>query len=236
MKHKPVVFLTGTHSDTIDSDLPLDLWWTPVIKTRELSLDHELFNQSYDWIIFTSRNAVEYMAGYLEKLDVSNVASIGSKTSETLKQFDFTPDFESDVFSQEGFIDKFPVHRGLNILYPASKKRRPKLEDYLKEAQCNVKAIDLYEPVENEAAIEYLFENLHKADALVFSSPSGVRAVFDSPLMNDGYLELLRQTRIVSIGPVTADVVVKYGFDTSHPNTYTNKETIKLLCKLLEVS
>lgn len=236
MKRKPVVFITGTHSDALNDNNMLDLWWLPVIKTEILSFDKIVLKESFDWIIFTSRNAVEYFVPFMDRVKVKNIASIGSKTSHELKTHDIEPNFESEVFSQEGFIDKFPVEKGLKILYPASQNRRPKLENYLRGKACDVTSIDLYRPVDNIESIHYLFDNLHRADALTFASPSAVRAIMENPLMTDEMREILNDKILVCIGPVTNSVLESYGFKSSYPDVHTNEETIKLLCKLLEVS
>lgn len=236
MKYKPTVFVTGTHSDAVNDNTGLDLWWIPVIKTEPLLFDEHLLAEAFDWIIFTSRNAVEYMEPYLDRVAYKQVASIGTKTSDTLRSHGVEPDFECDVFSQEGFIDKFPVEKHLRVLYPASKNRRPKLESYLIEQHCHVSTIDLYQPTTSDESIDYLLTHLYRADALTFASPSAVHAVMNHHNMNDEQHQLLSKKLIVSIGPVTALVVEQYGLTTTYPETYTNKETIKLLCKLLEVS
>lgn len=236
MKRKPVVFITGTHSDALNDNNMLNLWWLPVIKTEILSFDTNVSNESFDWLIFTSRNAVEYFVPFMDSVKVKNIASIGSKTSQELTAHDIKTDFESDVFSQEGFIDKFPVEKELKILYPASQKRRPKLENYLREKNCHVTSIDLYRPIENNDTINYLIENLHRADALTFASPSAVHAIMGNSLMTDEMQEILNDKILVSIGPVTNKAIESYGYKSTYPDIHTNEETIKLLCKLIEVS
>ena len=229
---KPTVIMTGTHTDARLEHLGLNIVSVPVIRTEKLQVAADAFTGSYDWIIFTSRNAVKFMAPEIESIDFKHVASIGRKTSGELGRLGITPDFEAEVFSQEGFIDKFPSRNGSNILYPASRQRRKKLEDYLVSQGCTLNAIDLYQAVTDEASIDQLFKQLNDADAITFASPSAVKAVMTDSRAN----EFNFNTKvIVAIGPVTERALNEYNIQAISPTTYTNDAMIELLRRKFEV-
>ena len=234
-KPNPTVFMTGTNTDVDTENLGFDVVFIPVIRTEKMAIDERALQGTYDWIIFTSRNAVKFMKAHLDTIYYTHVASIGSKTSGELMRIGIKPDFEAEVFSQEGFIDKFPARKGVSILYPASKNRRSKLEDYLASRECVVKAVDLYQPVEDRASLEYLITNLNQADAITFASPSAVKAVMEHPSMTAETQALLKEKLIVSIGPVTRDALTKYQIQSISPATYTNEAMIELLSRNFEV-
>ncbi len=234
-KPNPTVFMTGTNTDVDTESLGFDVVFIPVIRTEKMRIETRAMRGSYDWIIFTSRNAVKFMQAHLDTINYTHVASIGTKTSGELMRIGIKPDFEADVFSQEGFIDKFPAEKGLSILYPASKNRRNKLEDYLVSRECNVNAVDLYQPLQDAASLDYLFTNLDSADAITFASPSAVKALMEHAGMTANTKIVLKEKLIVSIGPVTRDALATYQIQSISPDTYTNDAMIELLSKNFEV-
>ena len=62
----------------------------------------------YDWIIFTSANAVRYFMKYLnnsqKSLEKVNISCVGKKTAEILKKFNVTPALIPEKYTSE-FLD-----------------------------------------------------------------------------------------------------------------------------------
>ena len=62
---KPVIVMTQTSK--VQSDL-VNIIHKPLIQIQELSFNEHLLNHSYDWLIFSSKNAVKYFYAYLKAL------------------------------------------------------------------------------------------------------------------------------------------------------------------------
>lgn len=79
----------------------------PMIEVSEAKIDKKgeqfiIDSDSYDWLIFTSRNGVHYflkkylsLAGKEFSNNHAKIAVIGKKTGEELKKHDIAPDFQS---------------------------------------------------------------------------------------------------------------------------------------------
>src|SRR5687768_1142825 len=57
--------------------------------------------ECYDWLVFTSVNAVDVVAGQLPKAQLPQVAAIGPKTAEALQAQGITPDFVPEEYVAE---------------------------------------------------------------------------------------------------------------------------------------
>ena len=90
-------------------------------------LDRAIANiKTYDWIILTSANAVDYFFDRFSTLnqDVRSIATlkiavVGKKTAQFLKKRGFNPDFTPPTFVADSLIEHFPTPvAGLKILFP----------------------------------------------------------------------------------------------------------------------
>lgn len=226
MRHSdPFVILTQSRVFEKDSDV-LSLVHTPLITTEILPFDEAVLGHHYDWLILTSRNAVDHFLPYMEEVRFDRLATIGRKTSERLEQEGFQIDFEPRDYSQEGFLSDFPAENGKRILYPASAQARPLLYDHLVARGCTVEKVDLYQPVANKASEERIRRMLAQSPyAIAFSSPSGVKAFMEWFTPRD-----LGNITVAAIGQVTADALKAYGIHAIQPE----KETIEDMVKRLE--
>ncbi|MFC3418297.1 uroporphyrinogen-III synthase [Salinicoccus hispanicus] len=225
MRHsRPRVIMTQSRTFERDSDV-LSLVHTPLITTRSLPFDETVIECHYDWLILTSRNAVQHFLPYMKKVRFDRLATIGRKTSERLEQEGLSIDFEPPDYSQEGFLAGFPAKSGMRILYPASAKARPLLYDHLMAAGCAVERFDLYQPVANRASEDRIRVLLAQSPyAIAFSSPSGVRAFMKWFTPRD-----LGNINVAAIGQVTADALEAYGIKSIQPEKETLEDMIKLL-------
>ncbi|MCG1009193.1 uroporphyrinogen-III synthase [Salinicoccus sp. ID82-1] len=225
MKHyRPIVIMTQSRAFERDSSV-LSLVHTPLITTEALPFDETVFRCHYDWLVLTSRNAVQHFLPHMKKARFDRVATIGRKTSERLEQEGLKIDFEPGDYSQEGFLADFPAWHGTRILYPASREARPLLHDHLVAAGCAVERLDLYRPVANEAYREEIQALLAQSPyGITFSSPSGVRAFMKWFTPQD-----LGNITVVAIGQVTADALGLYGVASIQPGKETLEEMVELL-------
>lgn len=218
---KPVIVMTQTNE--VHSHL-VDIIHKPFIQLKQLHFNEKLLDHSYDWLIFSSKNAVKYFYPYLKNVKVKKVAVIGDKTAQYCNELGISVDFVPRDFSQEGFLDEFK-NSEQHLLLPSSEKARPKLVQQLSKYNEVVK-IDLYRPVPNFKNISQVksLVRKHQIDAVTFSSSSAVEFYFkeDNVPEFDHYF---------AIGKQTARTILK--FNTSVK--VANKQTLdSLIDKIIE--
>lgn len=218
---KPVIVMTQTNE--VHSHL-VDIIHKPFIQLKQLHFNEKLLDHSYDWLIFSSKNAVKYFYPYLKNVKVKKVAVIGDKTAQYCNELGISVDFVPRDFSQEGFLDEFKISEQ-HLLLHSSEKARPKLVQQLSKYNEVVK-IDLYRPVPNFKNISQVksLVRKHQIDAVTFSSSSAVEFYFkeDNVPEFDHYF---------AIGKQTARTILK--FNTSVK--VANKQTLdSLIDKIIE--
>jgi uroporphyrinogen-III synthase len=136
----------------------------------------------YDWILVTSRNAVEPL---LQRLvgEPGHVAAIGPGTAEALRARGIDPDFVAERSTQEGLAEELPPPTG-PVLHAAAEGARDVLVQEL-----GAELVPLYRAVEVEP------ESFPDADLVVLASASAARAL----------AALRKDLDCVSIGPVTSE-------------------------------
>lgn len=223
MPSRPKVVITqSTLNDT--SDL-LDLIHLPMIKIEPIAFDTSIFNHHYDWLILTSKNAVDLFMEYYDRVNIDYIASIGKKTSERLEHYGLQVDFEPESYTQEGFIETFDVSRPVKCLYPTSEKARMNLKHYLESKGSVVELIHLYRPVPDEMHIKKMKDIFESISTLTVSSPSAARV-----LLEHFTVEALNKKQPAAIGRVTASALLKSGVYAEYPE----KETLGHMIHLIE--
>ncbi|MCG2207813.1 uroporphyrinogen-III synthase [Staphylococcus epidermidis] len=218
---KPVIVMTQTNE--VHSHL-VDIIHKPFIQLKQLHFNEKLLDHSYDWLIFSSKNAVKYFYPYLKNVKVKKVAVIGDKTAQYCNELGISVDFVPRDFSQEGFLDEFKI-REQHLLMPSSEKARPKLVQQLSQYNEIVK-IDLYRPVPNFKNISQVkaLVRKHQIDAVTFSSSSAVEFYF-----KDGNVPEF--DHYFAIGKQTARTILKFNASVK----VANKQTLdSLIDKIIE--
>ena len=218
---KPVIVMTQTNE--VHSHL-VDIIHKPFIQLKQLHFNEKLLDHSYDWLIFSSKNAVKYFYPYLKNVNVKKVDVIGDKTAQYCNELGISVDFVPRDFSQEGFLDEFKISEQ-HLLLPSSEKARPKLVQQLSKYNEIVK-IDLYRPVPNFKNISQVksLVRKHQIDAVTFSSSSAVEFYFkeDNVPEFDHYF---------AIGKQTARTILKFNASVK----VANKQTLdSLIDKIIE--
>lgn len=218
---KPVIVMTQTNE--VHSHL-VDIIHKPFIQLKQLHFNEKLLDHSYDWLIFSSKNAVKYFYPYLKNVKVKKVAVIGDKTAEYCNELGISVDFVPRDFSQEGFLDEFKISEQ-HLLLPSSEKARSKLVQQLSKYNEVVK-IDLYRPEPNFKNISQVksLVRKHQIDAVTFSSSSAVEFYFkeDNVPEFDHYF---------AIGKQTARTILKFNASVK----VANKQTLdSLIDKIIE--
>jgi uroporphyrinogen III methyltransferase / synthase len=135
----------------------------------------------YDWVVLTSRNAVDALFARLEG-GLPRVAAVGRGTAEALRERGVEPDLVARVSTQEGLAAELPRPAG-RVLFPAAEGARGVLVREL-----GADFVPVYRTVELTP------ERFPEADLVVLASASAARA----------FAGLGVDVPCVSIGPVTS--------------------------------
>ncbi len=187
----------------------------------------------YDWIIFSSMNAVTlYMKALAQVLkdprDMprSKIACVGEATAAALAAFGIRADLVPKDYKQEGLVKEFgrlPL-KGKHILFARAREGRDLLETFLKKKGAQVDQLALYEnrvPPGTRQKLKVLFEKDGGVDLLTFASSSAVDHFYGlfSPAQRRKHLSKIPAA---VIGPVTGSSAKKWGVKTLiQPKKYT---------------
>ena len=180
----------------------------------------------FDWIVFTSANAVEsFMRTLLSvhrdvrALAGPKLAAIGTSTADRLASYGIKVDLIPNEFHGEGLVAALtgqgPVAK-LRVLLPHADIAREVVADQLRAADAAVTEVVAYRTVVDESLRDasdtdvYRLLLEHKLDAVTFTSPSAVRA-FATIFGEDQAADLLAHTVVASIGPVTSQAARRLG-------------------------
>jgi uroporphyrinogen III methyltransferase/synthase len=175
---------------------------------------------SFDWIAFTSRNAVRVVFAWLEAnqglpVHAVKVAAVGPGTADELRTWNVTPDCVPAEASGEALAAAL-VETGISgasVLLPLGDLAGDQLRHELESADAHVTAVQVYETapaqVTNRAALEALIAGTLHVVAL--ASPSAFRNLANLPAGGIG--DALRRTQLVAIGPTTAAAIRAEGFE-----------------------
>lgn len=161
----------------------------------------------YDWIIFTSTNAVEAFAPLVHNLP--RIAAIGPATRRAAEQHGLFVSLTPDKYNAESLVEAFGLDslEGRRILIPSSAIARDTAPLALTARGAHVNVVEAYRNVIPPDAARHAAE--------VFRDPLPHWVTFASPSAVDNLieltgLELLRHVRIASIGPTTSECVRKH--------------------------
>lgn len=183
--------------------------------------------KSYEWIIFTSVNGVIFFFRRLfEKgkdvrcLHHIRTAAIGPATAQKLSDFGFNSDIVPESYRAESIVEAFKTEtiKGHAVLLPRAEQARPILPVELRQLGASVDEVVAYRTVQASLNREKLIRQLLKSnriDWITFTSSSTARNFKD--LMqgsgSDDLIQLIGNTRIASIGPITTETAEKLGFN-----------------------
>lgn len=186
------------------------------------ALDAELRQLgTFDWIIFTSANAVNAVAKRQKDLGLAaaagekrpRIAAVGPATAEAAAASGFPTDFVAANHSGAGLAEELREEvRGRSVFLPRSDHANPDLPAVLKREHANVTEVIAYKTVPPSKADRERVNNSLKddIDGIVFFSPSAVRSFVD--LVERKVLEKLQgRVVMVAIGPTTAGALSAAG-------------------------
>jgi uroporphyrinogen III methyltransferase/synthase len=184
---------------------------------------------TFDWIIFTSTNAVDaFMTALFEggrdvrALAAPQLCAVGVATAERLARYSLTVDLVPDEFQAEAVVAALTAHetvRDRRVLVPRADIGREYIAEQLRERGAEVVEVVAYRTMLEEGqgpddpdAYGMLLQNT--IDVVTFTSPSAVRnfaRIYGAEQMAD----LLRNTVVAAIGPATAEAAAQLGIAVS---------------------
>ena len=190
----------------------------------------------YDWVVFTSANAVAYFMrqllagpGDVRGLRDVRLCAVGPATAEALSRYGIKIDLVPEEYRAEGVAHALREGRdltGARVLLPRADLAQDLLPVALRKAGAIVTAVTAYRttPVDLEAADAPDIYGLlleQGVDIITFTSGSSVKNLVDT-LGEDQAADLLRRVDVACIGPVTADVATRLDIATTiMPVEYT---------------
>jgi uroporphyrinogen-III synthase len=169
---------------------------------------------SYDWVIFTSANAVSAFAGQAQPTAKLRAAAIGSATREAAESAGFSVELMPEKYVAESLVEAFAGTNlsGRRILIPSAAVTRDVIPPALRKLGAHVDVVEAYRNVIPTEAADL--------SRRVFQPPYPDWVTFTSSSAVDHLIELtgrksLRESKIATIGPVTSKTVRKYGLEVS---------------------
>ena len=198
-----------------------------------------------DFSVFMSSKAVKLLIESARKsskfsalqLAIANtiVIAVGPKTREVLENENIKVAHMPERYSSVGVGEVFTKLNALGkkAIIPRSGASTPFLKNLLEKIGINVVELYLYDvcafrdPTEWNEFRQLFSQN--KIDGVIFTSVSSVRAFFEI-MTNDFSLEqlvqLLIQTKVIAIGPFTADELKKFNVQNIIANVHTVKGSV----------
>ena len=191
---------------------------------------------AFDWIIFTSANAVDaFMTALLDgerdvrALKGPRICTSGTATADKLATYAIKADLIPREFRADAVVASLLAlgsMAGVRVLLPRADIGREVIAEQLREAGAEVTEVIAYRTILEDAQREgdpdiygMLLEG--RIDVATFTSPSAIRN-FAKIYGADQVADLLKNTVVATIGPVTADAARQLGIPvTIQPKTYT---------------
>lgn len=197
---------------------------------------------SYQWLIFTSTNGVDYFFDRLHQAKKDSrmlagikIAAIGTQTAEQLQKFGIYADIVPLEFRAEGIVDSLTplIEPGMKVLIPRAVIARDVLPVRLAELGAVVKVVPAYRTVVADTDGTALAEKLAAGEIslITFTSSSTVTNLLE--LLGPQGAELVGKTQVACIGPITAATCVEHGIK---PDIIADEYTIRGLVKAISES
>jgi uroporphyrinogen III methyltransferase/synthase len=165
---------------------------------------------AFDWVVFTSTNAVERFCAHLRDargLGAARVAAVGRATADALAKRNVAADLVPERFVAEALVDAFPEGYG-RVLLPQAADARPVLAEGLRAKGWTVDVVEAYRTV-TASPPEATLRAAADADAITFTSSSTVTGFLDI-----AGLDAVPPV-VASIGPITSRTASELGIEVT---------------------
>jgi uroporphyrinogen-III synthase len=173
----------------------------------------------FDWLIFTSENAVHAIAERLASQDLSfektgiprQVAAVGPATARAAEKAGFIVAFAAKSHSGAALANELgEAVRGSKIFLPRSDRANPDLPALLRQHGAQVTEAVAYKtlPPPDLDRSDLVSITSGSADAILFFSPTAVEH-FVQWIGEEKFRNLQKDVAIVAVGPITAAALQK---------------------------
>ncbi|MDP4146275.1 MAG: uroporphyrinogen-III C-methyltransferase [Bacillota bacterium] len=176
--------------------------------------------EQYDWIIFTSGNAVDiFMQGLIEKkgdiraISKAKLCVVGGSTKKMLQNYYLKPEFMPSSFKSEALGEELlnRLKQGEKVLIPCSDLAENNLSLVIKQAKAEAEIVYIYKNVMPDISKDEAEEALRQVEFITFTSPSCVNNLIKVLQDEKKAVELLSQKKTVCIGDVTLKAAENLG-------------------------
>ncbi len=181
-------------------------------------LDFTVSGRQYDWVIFTSRNAVDFFVkksgkGYFKG---KKTGSIGGETSAALEKCGIKSDFIPSEFNSQAFVKEAGIaydFSGKKVLLPCSAISGKNIADGLTALGAEIDRLFVYTAVKAQKSSSQIKEFMDNRPyrAILFSSPSSFKNYLE--ITGEEGRAALMESAAIAIGAQTADTIIKSGFN-----------------------
>jgi len=204
----------------------------------------------FDWIVFTSANGAHFFFRRMREIRGDAVAArasqivcaIGPATANAVQQAGADVHVIADDSRGEGALAAIIDHvggpgnlRGLSFLIPRARVAREILPDGLRQLGAQVETVETYQTVKPDVSaesIKRLFAE-HSIDVITFTSSSTVSNFAELVGVSD-LSDLLADTVVACIGPVTAETATNYGLKkVIQPDLYNTSQLVESILRAI---
>ncbi|WKZ70249.1 MAG: uroporphyrinogen-III synthase [Melioribacteraceae bacterium] len=214
----------------------------PTIKIRPIETFNMFDNYAnqldkFDYIIFTSENAVKYAVERLKEIRIDlpsslSVVCVGKKTASVCKELDIKVDIVPNDFSAKGLLNHFKEIdiTNNNIFIPSSTIAPDELKVGLIELGAKVVKTPIYDvglPDENDIEESKKMLQKETPDLFIFTSPSTYNNFLKILQIEDAQ-NYFADYLIAAIGPTTKEAIEISGVKIDIiPKNFTMNDLIK---------
>jgi uroporphyrinogen III methyltransferase/synthase len=222
--------------------------WVPVDDAiRHIILDNQYENNSFDWLVFSSVNGVQFFFdrdqflkeeqdepdkttfGVLQKqldfLKPIRIAVIGAETDAALqRRIGRHADILPEIFSIEGVLEHLlkEAQHGKRFLLLRASRGREILRQRLQEAGGIVTEVVVYKSVDVKHPLPEIMESMRLGNIhYVTVTSSAIACSLVKMFGND-----LRQCKLVSISPITSKTLRELGFPPQYESQIASMKGI----------
>ena len=228
--------------------LGADVLEIPTIRIVPLPLDEAqqnklaAFSKHFDWVIFTSPNAVDLFfleffkaTSDLRALGSVKIAAVGPATARKLSDLHLRVDIQPDIFTTEKLAEAFPdsMARSARFCLPQGRLADPLLADHLRDRGGVVEEWTLYDtqPEQedaNGARARYLREGAHWITFTSSSTAENWHALGLVPANG------APRPQAVSMGPVTSATLRQLGYEIAAQSPVSTLDSLVVtICNLV---
>lgn len=171
--------------------------------------------ESYDWLVFTSANAVGYFFRRMSErgrdirdLKDVKICAIGPKTRKSVEKFGIRVDLVPEDFRAEGLVEAFGDVKGKKFLLPRALEAREVFPDAVRAQGGEITVATVYRTVcpehrRGKQLRRFLKEG--RITVATFTSASTFNNLIT--MLGEDAGDLLRNVAIAAIGPVTREAI-----------------------------